>query len=72
MQTQSPESGVLAFRREHNGEPMVFLISKVGYPEGARRATSQPARERTKEAVEEAGVIRAAKTTANPGRKQVI
>lgn len=45
------ESGVLALRREHNGKPMVLLISKrpvekVGYPEG-RRATSEPARERS-------------------------
>lgn len=82
------ESGVLAFRREHNGEPRVLLISrrrskKWGVPKG--RAEPHPSlhENAAKEAFEEAGVIgyiapssvgmfRAENAGANPLRKQII
>jgi len=82
------ESGVLAFRREHNGEPLVLLISKRrskkwGIPKGRAEPHLSLHENAAKEAFEEAGVLgyiapssvgmfRAEKATANPLRKQVI
>jgi ADP-ribose pyrophosphatase YjhB (NUDIX family) len=82
------ESGVLAFRREHNGQPLVLLISKRrskkwGIPKGRAQPHLSLHENAAKEAFEEAGVIgyiapssvgmfRAEKTTINPPRKQVI
>lgn len=82
------ESGVLAFRREHNGEPLVLLISrrrskKWGISKGKVVPTLSFPENAAKEAFEEAGVIgyvspssvgmfRAKKTTTNPVMKQVI
>lgn len=56
------ESGVLAFRREHNGEPRVLLISrrrskKWGIPKGKLVPTMSFSENAAKEAFEEAGVI---------------
>jgi ADP-ribose pyrophosphatase YjhB (NUDIX family) len=82
------ESGVLAFRREGNGEPRVLLISKIrskkwGIPKGRAKPHLSLHENAAKEAFEEAGVIgyiapssvgmfRAEKATENPLRKQVI
>lgn len=82
------ESGVLAFRREHNGEPRVLLISrrrskKWGIPKGRAEPHLSLHENAAKEAFEEAGVIgyiapssvgmfRAEKAGVNPLRKQVI
>ena len=82
------ESGVLAFRREGNGEPRVLLITKRrskkwGIPKGRAQPHLSLHENAAKEAFEEAGVIgyiapssvgifRAEKATANPARKQVI
>jgi 8-oxo-dGTP pyrophosphatase MutT (NUDIX family) len=56
------ESGVLAFRREGNGEPLVLLISKKrsknwGIPKGKVEPTQTFPETAAKEAFEEAGVI---------------
>jgi 8-oxo-dGTP pyrophosphatase MutT (NUDIX family) len=82
------ESGVLAFRRDGNGDPLILLISKIrskkwGIPKGRAQPHLSLHENAAKEAFEEAGVIgyiapssvgmfRAEKTTANPLRKQVI
>lgn len=82
------ESGVLAFRREGNGVPLVLLISKRrskkwGIPKGRAEPHLSLHENAAKEAFEEAGVIgyiapssvgmfRAEKATENPLRKQVI
>jgi 8-oxo-dGTP pyrophosphatase MutT (NUDIX family) len=82
------ESGVLAFRREDNGEPLVLLISKRrskkwGIPKGRTEPHLSLHENAAKEAFEEAGVIgyiapssvgmfRAEKATANAQGKQVI
>jgi len=76
------ESGVLAFRREDNGDPLVLLISrrrskKWGIPKGKVVPTLTFPENAAKEAFEEAGVIgyispssvgmfRAKKRAANP------
>lgn len=87
---QSPllESGVLAFRREGKGEPMVLLISKKrskkwGIPKGRIPPHQSFQESAAREAFEEAGVIggispspvgmfRAEKSTANPLITQII
>jgi 8-oxo-dGTP pyrophosphatase MutT (NUDIX family) len=82
------ESGVLAFRREDNGDPLVLLISrkrskKWGIPKGKLVPTLTFPENAAKEAFEEAGVIgyispssvgmfRAKKRTANPPVQQTI
>jgi 8-oxo-dGTP pyrophosphatase MutT (NUDIX family) len=82
------ESGVLAFRREDDGEPRVLLISKKrskkwGIPKGRAEPHLSLHENAAKEAFEEAGVIgyiapssvgvfRAKKSTADPAHKQVI
>ena len=82
------ESGVLAYRRDGNGEPLVLLISKRrskkwGIPKGRAEPHLSLHENAAKEAFEEAGVIgyiapssvgmfRAEKATANPLRKRVI
>jgi 8-oxo-dGTP pyrophosphatase MutT (NUDIX family) len=82
------ESGVLAFRREGNGEPLVLLISKRrskkwGIPKGRAEPHLSLHENAAKEAFEEAGVIgyvapssvgmfRAEKAAANALGKQVI
>jgi 8-oxo-dGTP pyrophosphatase MutT (NUDIX family) len=82
------ESGVLAFRREQNGEPLVLLISKRrskkwGIPKGRAEPHLSLHENAAKEAFEEAGVIgyiapssvgmfRAEKAGANSLRKQII
>jgi 8-oxo-dGTP pyrophosphatase MutT (NUDIX family) len=82
------ESGVLAFRRDGNGDPLILLISKRrskkwGIPKGRAEPHLSLHENAAKEAFEEAGVIgyiapssvgmfRAEKATANPLRKQVI
>jgi 8-oxo-dGTP pyrophosphatase MutT (NUDIX family) len=82
------ESGVLAFRREHNREPLVLLISKRrwkkwGIPKGRAEPHLSLRENAAKEAFEEAGVLgyiapssvgmfRAAKATANSLGKQLI
>jgi 8-oxo-dGTP pyrophosphatase MutT (NUDIX family) len=82
------ESGVLAFRREENGEPLILLISKRrskkwGIPKGRAEPYLSLHENAAKEAFEEAGVIgnvapitvgmfRAKKSTADPTRKRVI
>jgi 8-oxo-dGTP pyrophosphatase MutT (NUDIX family) len=89
-QGESPllESGVLAFRREDNGDPLVLLISrrrskKWGIPKGKVEPTLTFPETAAKEAFEEAGVIgyispssvgmfRAKKRTANPQVQQTI
>lgn len=76
------ESGVLAYRREDNGDPLVLLISrrrskKWGIPKGKLVPTLNFPENAAKEAFEEAGVIgyispssvgmfRARKTTSTP------
>jgi 8-oxo-dGTP pyrophosphatase MutT (NUDIX family) len=89
-QGESPllESGVLAFRREDNGDPLVLLISrrrskKWGIPKGKVEPTLTFPETAAKEAFEEAGVIgyispssvgmfRAKKRTAKPQLQQTI
>jgi 8-oxo-dGTP pyrophosphatase MutT (NUDIX family) len=82
------ESGVLAFRREDNGEPHVLLISKKrskkwGIPKGRAEPHLSLHENAAKEAFEEAGVIgyvspssvgvfRAKKSATDPAHKQVI
>jgi 8-oxo-dGTP pyrophosphatase MutT (NUDIX family) len=82
------ESGVLAFRREENGEPVVLLISKRrskkwGIPKGRAEPHLSLHENAAKEAFEEAGVIghvssssvgmfRAKKSNADPAHKQLI
>jgi 8-oxo-dGTP pyrophosphatase MutT (NUDIX family) len=82
------ESGVLAFRRETNGEPQVLLISKKrskrwGIPKGRAEPHLSLPENAAKEAFEEAGVIgyvapssvgmyRATKTVPNSSTKRVI
>ncbi len=82
------ESGVLAFRREADGEPLVLLISKKrskkwGIPKGRIPPHLSFPESAAKEAFEEAGVIggispspvgmfRAEKSTANPLVTQII
>jgi 8-oxo-dGTP pyrophosphatase MutT (NUDIX family) len=82
------ESGVLAFRREGNGETMVLLISKRhskkwGIPKGRIPPHQSFQESAAREAFEEAGVIggispspvgmfRAEKSTANPLVAQII
>lgn len=82
------QSGVLAFRRESNGTPLVLLISKNrsnkwGIPKGRISGQRTFHENAAKEAFEEAGVIghvspsaigmfRAEKSTADPQTKQVI
>jgi 8-oxo-dGTP pyrophosphatase MutT (NUDIX family) len=82
------ESGVLAFRRESNGEPLILLISrrrskKWGIPKGKIQPHLSFPENAAKEAFEEAGVIgyvssssvgmfRAKKQSANPLLKQII
>jgi NUDIX domain len=56
------ESGVLAFRREENGEPLILLISKRrskkwGIPKGRAEPYLSLHENAAKEAFEEAGVI---------------
>jgi 8-oxo-dGTP pyrophosphatase MutT (NUDIX family) len=56
------ESGVLAFRREHNGEPLILLVSKKrskkwGIPKGRVLPHLSFHENAAKEAFEEAGVI---------------
>jgi 8-oxo-dGTP pyrophosphatase MutT (NUDIX family) len=87
---QSPtlESGVLAFRRESNGEPLVLLISrkrskKWGIPKGRVVSYLSFPENAAKEAFEEAGVVgyvspssvamfRARKQSANLLVEQII
>lgn len=82
------ESGVLAFRYEGNGEPLVLLISKRrskkwGIPKGRIPPYLSFPESAAREAFEEAGVVgrvspsavgmyRAEKSTPNPLVKQVI
>jgi 8-oxo-dGTP pyrophosphatase MutT (NUDIX family) len=82
------ESGVLAFRRESNGEPVILLISKKrskkwGIPKGKVLPVLSFPENAAKEAFEEAGVIghispssvgmfRAKKQMANPLLNQII
>jgi 8-oxo-dGTP pyrophosphatase MutT (NUDIX family) len=82
------ESGVLAFRRESNGEPLILLISKKrskkwGIPKGRVLPYLSFHENAAKEAFEEAGVIgyvssssvgmfRAKKQTANPQLHRII
>lgn len=82
------QSGVLAFRREDNGDPRVLLISrkrskKWGIPKGKVEPTLTFPETAAKEAFEEAGVVgfispssvgmfRAKKRTANPQAQQTI
>jgi 8-oxo-dGTP pyrophosphatase MutT (NUDIX family) len=82
------QSGVLAFRRDGNGEPLVLLISKRrskkwGIPKGRAEPHLSLHENAAKEAFEEAGVIGhiapasvgvfcAEKATADPLRKRVI
>jgi 8-oxo-dGTP pyrophosphatase MutT (NUDIX family) len=82
------ESGVLAFRRESNGEPLILLISKKrskkwGIPKGKILPHLGFPENAAKEAFEEAGVIgyispssvgmfRAKKRSANPLLEQQI
>jgi ADP-ribose pyrophosphatase YjhB (NUDIX family) len=82
------ESGVLAFRRESNGEPLILLISKKrskkwGIPKGRVLPHLGFHENAAKEAFEEAGVIgyvspssvgmfRAKKQTADPRLHRVI
>jgi len=97
MQTAAPpthgrltllESGVLAFRREENGNPLILLISrkrskKWGIPKGKVIPTLTFPENAAKEAFEEAGVIgyispssvgmfRAKKRAANSQTQQII
>jgi 8-oxo-dGTP pyrophosphatase MutT (NUDIX family) len=82
------ESGVLAFRYEGNGEPLVLLISKKrskkwGIPKGRIPPQMSFPESAAKEAFEEAGVVgrvspsaigmfRAEKSGANPLVRQII
>ena len=82
------ESGVLAFRREVSGEPLVLLISKRrskkwGIPKGRAEPHLSLHENAAKEAFEEAGVIgyigpssvgmyRAAKSATNSPTKRII
>lgn len=82
------ESGVLAYRREDNGDPLVLLISrrrskKWGIPKGKLAPTLNFPENAAKEAFEEAGVIgyispssvgifRARKSTSNPPMQHTI
>jgi 8-oxo-dGTP pyrophosphatase MutT (NUDIX family) len=82
------ESGVLAFRREVNGEPLVLLISKRrsgkwGIPKGRAEPHLSLHENAAKEAFEEAGVIgciapssvgmyRAEKSATNSPTKQIV
>jgi 8-oxo-dGTP pyrophosphatase MutT (NUDIX family) len=82
------ESGVLAFRREGNGDPLILLISrkrskKWGIPKGKVEPTLTFPETAAKEAFEEAGVIgyispssvgmfRARKRAANAQVQQII
>jgi 8-oxo-dGTP pyrophosphatase MutT (NUDIX family) len=82
------ESGVLAFRRESNGEPLILLISrrrskKWGIPKGRVVPDLSFHENAAKEAFEEAGVIgyvspssvgmfRAKKQTTNPQIHRII
>jgi 8-oxo-dGTP pyrophosphatase MutT (NUDIX family) len=82
------ESGVLAFRRENNGDPRILLISrkrskKWGIPKGKVEPTLTFPETAAKEAFEEAGVLgyispssvgmfRAQKRTGNPQVLQII
>jgi 8-oxo-dGTP pyrophosphatase MutT (NUDIX family) len=82
------ESGVLAFRREGNGEPLVLLISKRrskkwGIPKGRAEPHLSLHENAAKEAFEEAGVIghiapssvgmyRAEKSATNSPAKRII
>jgi 8-oxo-dGTP pyrophosphatase MutT (NUDIX family) len=87
-QAPTLESGVLAFRYEGNGEPLVLLISrkrskKWGIPKGRIPPHLSFPESAAKEAFEEAGVVgrvspsavgmfRAEKSGANPLTKQII
>ena len=82
------QSGVLAFRRKGDGEPLVLLISKKrskkwGIPKGRVEPHLSLHENAAKEAFEEAGVIghlspssvgvfRAEKASTDPARKQMI
>jgi 8-oxo-dGTP pyrophosphatase MutT (NUDIX family) len=82
------ESGVLAYRREDNGDPLVLLISrrrskKWGIPKGKLVPTLDFPENAAKEAFEEAGVIgyispasvgifRARKSTSSPPIQHTI
>jgi 8-oxo-dGTP pyrophosphatase MutT (NUDIX family) len=81
------ESGVLAFRREDGGEPLILLISKRrskkwGIPKGRAEPHLSLHENAAKEAFEEAGVIgyvtprsvgmfRAEKASANAGKRVI-
>ena len=54
------ESGVLAFRREHNGQPLILLISKkrskkVGHSKRAGAPASELRRERRERGIRGGG-----------------
>lgn len=82
------ESGVLAYRRKDNGDPLVLMISrrrskKWGIPKGKLVKTLNFPENAAKEAFEEAGVIgyispssvgmfRARKSTSNPPIQRTI
>jgi 8-oxo-dGTP pyrophosphatase MutT (NUDIX family) len=82
------ESGVLAFRRDGDGQPLVLLISKRrskkwGIPKGRAEPHLSLHDNAAKEAFEEAGVIgyiapssigmfRAKKSTRDPAHKQIV